>query len=50
MNPRDVRGVLRWYPAAWRRQYGEELVAMLDDTNGDDKLPGVSGYHCFDRA
>ncbi|MGB8792648.1 MAG: hypothetical protein WCD33_14170 [Mycobacterium sp.] len=39
MNPRDVRGVLRWYPAAWRRRYGEELIAMLDDTYGNDKLP-----------
>jgi hypothetical protein len=39
MNFRDVRRVLRWYPAAWRRRYGEELIAMLDDTHGED-LPG----------
>jgi hypothetical protein len=39
MNPRDANRVLRWYPAAWRRRYGEELIAMLDDTHGDDKLP-----------
>jgi hypothetical protein len=39
MNPRDARSVLRWYPAAWRRRYGEELLAMLDDTYGDGKLP-----------
>jgi hypothetical protein len=39
MNPRDARGVLRWYPAAWRRRYGQELIAMLDDTHGNDKLP-----------
>lgn len=39
MNPRDVSGILRWYPAAWRRRYGEELIAMLDDTYGHDKLP-----------
>jgi hypothetical protein len=38
MNPRDVRRILRWYPATWRRRYGEELVAMLEDTYGDDKL------------
>jgi hypothetical protein len=31
--------MLRWYPAAWRRRYGEELMAMLDDTYGDDELP-----------
>jgi len=40
MNPREARNILRWYPVAWRRRYGEELVAMLDDTYGDDKLPG----------
>jgi hypothetical protein len=39
MNPRDARRVLRWYPAAWRRRYGEELIAMIDDTHGDDDLP-----------
>jgi hypothetical protein len=39
VNPRDIRRILRWYPAAWRRRYGEELVAMLDDAYGDDKLP-----------
>jgi hypothetical protein len=39
MNPRDFSGILRWYPAAWRRRYGEELIAMLDDTHGNDKLP-----------
>jgi hypothetical protein len=38
MNPRDARRVLRWYPPAWRRRYGQELVAMLEDTYGDDKL------------
>jgi hypothetical protein len=39
MNPRDARRVLRWYPAAWRRRYGEELIAMLDDTHGDHEIP-----------
>jgi hypothetical protein len=39
MNPRDASSILRWYPAAWRRRYGEELVAMLDDTYGDAALP-----------
>lgn len=39
MNPPDSRRILRWYPAAWRCRYGAELVAMLDDTYGDDKLP-----------
>ena len=36
MNSRDAERVLRWYPAAWRRRYGEELIAMLDDTHGDE--------------
>jgi hypothetical protein len=39
MNPRDARRVLRWYPAAWRRRYGEELIAMIDDTHGEGELP-----------
>lgn len=39
MKSRDAQRVLRWYPAAWRRRYGEELIAMLDDTHGDDDLP-----------
>jgi hypothetical protein len=39
MNPRDAKRALRWYPVAWRRRYGEELVAMLDDTYGDGELP-----------
>jgi hypothetical protein len=33
------RRVLRWYPAAWRDRYGEEMVAFLDDTHGDGRLP-----------
>jgi hypothetical protein len=39
MKSRDAQRVLRWYPAAWRRRYGEELIALLDDTHGDDDLP-----------
>jgi hypothetical protein len=27
----DPRSVLRWYPAAWRERYGDELVAMVED-------------------
>jgi hypothetical protein len=33
------RGVLRWYPSAWRRRYGEELIALLEDMYGDTPLP-----------
>lgn len=39
MNPRDAQRVLRWYPAAWRRRYGEELIAMVDDTHGEGHVP-----------
>jgi len=38
VNPRDAKRVLRWYPAGWRRRYGEQLIAMLDDTYGEGKL------------
>ncbi|MBO0864435.1 MAG: hypothetical protein J2P16_05110 [Mycobacterium sp.] len=38
MNPRDVRYALRWYPAPWRLRYGEELVALLQETYGDCPL------------
>jgi hypothetical protein len=31
--------VLRWYPPAWRRRYGEELMALLQDTYGDEPIP-----------
>jgi hypothetical protein len=27
--------LLRWYPPAWRRRYGEEFVALIEDTSGD---------------
>ena len=46
MNPRAVRGVLRWYPVAWRRRYGAELIAMLDDTYGMTSFRGGPGCHC----
>ena len=32
---RDGSGLeklLRWYPRAWREQYGEEFLAMVEDT------------------
>ena len=27
----ELQQLLRWYPADWRRRYGEEFVALLDD-------------------
>jgi hypothetical protein len=38
VNGRDASRVLRWYPAAWRRRYGDELIALLDDTYGEGHL------------
>lgn len=37
--PTRFDGVLRWYPEEWRRRYGEELVALLEETVGDRDLP-----------
>ena len=35
MSREAERVVARWYPASWRDRYGEEIVALLDDTYGD---------------
>ena len=34
-----TRDRLRWYPAAWRARYGDDLGALLDDEHGDGPLP-----------
>ena len=33
-HPGDPRlgRLLRWYPRAWRERYGEEFLAMVEDT------------------
>jgi hypothetical protein len=36
---REFERVLRWYPAAWRRRYGGEMIALLEDTYGDGGVP-----------
>jgi hypothetical protein len=28
--------MLRWYPRAWRERYGDEFIAMLEDTVGNE--------------
>lgn len=38
MNADDARRVLRWYPRSWRRRYGGELAALLEDMFGDEPL------------
>ena len=30
--------LLRWYPPAWRERFGDELVAMIEDTEGGSQL------------
>jgi hypothetical protein len=30
---------LRWYPQEWRKRYGDELVALLEDTYGRGPVP-----------
>jgi len=30
---------LRWYPRAWRARYGDELVALMEDTYGGNTAP-----------
>ena len=30
---------IRWYPAAWRERYGEELLALVEDSYGTDGPP-----------
>ena len=39
MSREAERVVARWYPASWRDRYGEEIVALLDDTYGDQRVP-----------
>ncbi len=36
MGPADGERLLRWYPTAWRLRYGDELLAMVEDTIGTD--------------
>jgi hypothetical protein len=36
---RSYRRLLRWYPSAWRARYGDELVALMEDS--DESLRGI---------
>ncbi len=35
----DAAKLLRWYPRAWRDRYGEEFLAMVEDSL-DGERPG----------
>jgi hypothetical protein len=37
----EMTALLRWYPAAWRERYGDELVALMKD-NLADKRPTIT--------
>ncbi len=39
MNGAASHRLLRWYPSAWRARYGDEMVALMQDTYGDDRVP-----------
>ena len=40
MSERDrCERLIRWYPAAWRARYGEEMTTLLRDTHGMSKVP-----------
>jgi hypothetical protein len=34
--------LLRWYPAVWRARYGDEMVALMEDTYGNEPVPARS--------
>ena len=38
-GPGRYASVLRWYPAPWRNRYGDELVALLEDTYEGAPIP-----------
>ncbi len=43
-------GVLRWYPASWRRRYGDELLGLLEDTYGAGPLPMAEHWSLVRRG
>ena len=39
MKTDQFERLLRWYPAHWRARYGEELLALMEDTYGEAGIP-----------
>jgi hypothetical protein len=39
MKRSDPAKLLRWYPRTWRERYGEEFLAMVEDSL-DGRRPG----------
>jgi hypothetical protein len=40
----NLERLLRWYPAVWRARYGDELVAFMEDTYGNEPVPARSRF------
>ena len=36
--------LLKWYPSRWRARYGEELIALMEDTYGEGSVPLSSRF------
>jgi hypothetical protein len=47
MNPRLARLLTRLYPPVWRKRYGEEFEAMLENGNGDFRTLRDSVWGAF---
>jgi len=45
----EMTALLRWYPAAWRERYGDELVALMQDDVGG-KRPTIAFKLSIARA
>lgn len=39
MSATRYERLLKWYPDRWRTRYGGELVALMEDTYGEGKVP-----------
>jgi hypothetical protein len=38
-RPRQAARLLRWYPAHWRARYGDEFIALIEDSYGRSRIP-----------
>jgi hypothetical protein len=36
--------LIKWYPSRWRARYGEEMVALMEDTYGEGSVPLSSQF------
>jgi hypothetical protein len=45
-----IEGRLHWYPRKWREKYGAGMVALLEDTYGDTRLPMAVRFSLMRRG